>query len=384
VSRWIRTREELAALAEGLPGCRALALDSESDSLYHHFEKVCLVQLATDRGDAYLIDTLALKDLSALAGPFADPGTLKVMHGADYDVTTLKRDFGIHFAGLFDTMIAARFLGLPAVGLQALARSELGIELSKDSQKDDWSRRPLTPAQEDYALADVRHLIELQRLLAERLREKGRLEWVLEECTAVAGLEAARRRRDPEAFLALKGASRLPRRGLAVLRELHAWRERQAEATDRPPFRIIANEALLALAAQPPRNAAELARSRQLPPRLKPEAPGIFEGIARALAVPESELPRVPVRQPRPVQDSATRRRIDALREWRSQESARLELDVSLLLPQRLLERVAEAAPADAAALQAVAGLRDWRARRLGPGLLAALEQAAGQPARLS
>jgi ribonuclease D len=376
MKHWLRTPEDLARLAEGLAGCRALALDSESDSLYHHFEKVCLVQLATDRGDAYLIDTLALKDLSALAPVLVDPDVLKVMHGADYDVTTLKRDFGVGFAGLFDTMVAARFLGLPAVGLQALARSELGIELSKDSQKDDWSRRPLTPAQEDYALSDVRHLIELQRRLAERLREKGRLDWVLEECAAVAALDAARRKRDPDAYLAIKGASRLSRRGLAVLRELHAWRERRAEATDRPPFKIVSNDALLGLAAQPPRNTAELARARLLPPRLTAEAPSLLEAVTRALAAPDAELPAPPLRQ-RPILPPQVRRRIEALREWRAAEAARLELDVAVVLPQRLLDRVAEAAPADTAGLQAVAGLRHWRVRCFGAGMLAVLADAA-------
>ena len=197
---WIRTREELGRLAESLAGCAALALDTESDSLHHHVEKVCLVQLATDRGQARLVDPLALADLSALAPAMADPRMVKVLHGADYDVTTLKRDFGFRFAGLFDTMIAARFLGRPQIGLQALAQSELGVALSKDSQRDDWSRRPLTPTQEAYALADVAHLLRLRARLADELRQLGRLAWVEEESAVVAALEAARRGRDPEAY----------------------------------------------------------------------------------------------------------------------------------------------------------------------------------------
>lgn len=243
MTTWIRTPQELVGFLASLDGCRAIGLDSESDSLYHHFEKVCLLQMTGERGQAVLIDTLALKDLSPLAPLLADPRVTKVLHGADYDVTTLKRDFAFRFAGLFDTMIAARFLGLPAVGLQAVARSELGVELSKGFQKDDWSRRPLTPAQEDYALADVRHLIALQDRLAHQLREKGRLEWVLEECEVVAALDPARRRTDPNAYQSIKGARRLSRRGLAVLRGLHAWREAQAASTDRPAFKIVPNEA---------------------------------------------------------------------------------------------------------------------------------------------
>src|SRR5512136_1299303 len=103
---WVRKPESLARLLHSLEGCRAIALDTESDSLYHHFEKVCLVQLATDAGEAFLVDTIVLRDLSPLAPVLCDPGITKVLHGADYDVTTLKRDFGLRLAFLFDTMIA--------------------------------------------------------------------------------------------------------------------------------------------------------------------------------------------------------------------------------------------------------------------------------------
>jgi ribonuclease D len=375
VTTWIRTAQELVGFLASLDGCRAIGLDSESDSLYHHFEKVCLLQMAGERGQAVLIDTLALKDLSPLAPTLADPQVTKVLHGADYDVTTLKRDFGFRFAGLFDTMIASRFLGLPAVGLQAVARSELGVELSKGLQKDDWSRRPLTPAQEDYALADVRHLIALQDRLARQLREKGRLEWVLEECEVVAGLDPARRRTDPHAYQSIKGARRLSRRGLAVLREVHAWREAQAASTDRPAFKIVPNEALLAIAESPPRSRHELTRVRGASLRLRAQAAEVFDVVARALATPESELPSL-APTPRPVVAEAVRRRMLALRAWRAVEGARLELDASLVLPQRLLERVAEAAPRDEEGLAQVDGLRRWRVVHFGRALLAAVASA--------
>jgi ribonuclease D len=194
VTRWIRTAEALAELARSFEGCRTIGLDTESDSLYHHFEKVCLIQIATDRGEAVLVDSLAVKDLSPLGPALADPDITKVLHGADYDVTTLKRDFGFTFASLFDTMIAARFLGMPGIGLAAVAEAELGITLSKANQKDDWSRRPVTPQQEAYALADVQHLGALRERLEAKLAEKRRLEWVREECEVVAALEPQPRR----------------------------------------------------------------------------------------------------------------------------------------------------------------------------------------------
>ncbi len=374
MTRWIRTPEELEGLADSLEGSRALALDSESDSLYHHFEKVCLVQLATDRGEGWLIDPLAVRDLTALGPLMADPGVVKVLHGADYDVTTLKRDFGFAFAGLFDTMIAARYLGMPEIGLQAVAKAELGAVLSKDSQKDDWSRRPLTPRQEAYAAADVEHLLALRARLEANLREKGRLEWVREECDAVAGLEPARRRKDPDAWQRIKGARRLKPRALAALRELLAWREARAEATDVPAFKILGNEALLALAEKGPRNPGELAQVRGVLPRLRDHAGALLDAVARARALPEQDLPSFPPAPRPPVVPEAVRLRIEALKAWRVRTAQSLALDVSVVLPQRLIDRLAESAPRGFADLERIEGLRLWRARAFGQEILDTLD----------
>ncbi len=372
---WVRTPEALASLVRSLDGCGALALDSESDSLHHHFEKVCLVQLASDRGEAWLIDPLALRDLGALAPIVADPAVLKVFHGADYDVTTMKRDFGFSFATLFDTMIAARFLGLAEIGLQALARNELEIALSKASQKDDWSRRPLTPTQEEYALADVRYLLALQSRLEARLRDLGRREWVREECDAVAGLPAARRESDPQAYLRIKGAGRLKPRALAALRELAAWREGRAAAIDVPAFKVLGNEVLLVLAEKAPRTREDLAAVRGVLPRLEREADVILAGMRRARELPERDLPVFP-RVPRPVVPDPVRRRVEVLKAWRAEAATALRLDVAVVLPQRLIDRLAEAEPKDLEGLRAVEGLRRWRVEEFGPALLGALHPA--------
>ena len=367
---WVRTPAELQALLSSLAGSRAIALDTESDSLHHHREKVCLVQVAGEGGGAWLVDPLSGLDLRPLGPLLADRGVAKVFHGADYDITTLKRDFGFTFAGLFDTMIAARFLGLPEIGLMALARTELGITLTKESQKDDWSVRPLTPAQESYALSDVLHLLALRERLAERLRELGRLAWVEEECEAVAALPAARREPDPETWQKVKGARRLPARSLAVLREVHAWREALAEATDVPAFKIMSGETLLALAGTPPASVEDLLRLRGLTGRVRGQAASLRAAIARALALPEHELPRLAPAVRPPFVPDAVRRRIDALRRWRAAEAARLRLDVSVVLPQRLLERVAEANPTHPGNLQSIEGFRRWRVEAFGASML--------------
>jgi ribonuclease D len=371
-SPWIRTPEALTELAGSLERCRAIGLDTESDSLYHYFEKVCLVQVATDRGESVLVDTLALRDLSPLAPAMAEPGLLKVLHGADYDVTTLKRDFGFSFASIFDTMIAARLLGRSEIGLAAAARDELGVTLHKGNQKDDWSRRPLTGEQEIYALADVVHLVALHERLEAKLAAAGRLDWLREECEAVARLEPAVRRRDPEAYLAVKGARRLPPRALAALRELFAWREGRAEERDVPPFKILGNEPLLRLSELRPKDASGLGAVQGVFPRLQRQAGDLLAAIRRAEELPEGDLPRNP-RAQRPVVPEPVRRRVERLRAWRTRKAAELRLDVSVVLPQRLVERLAEAAPRHAAELAGVEGLRRWRAEAFGADLLDAL-----------
>jgi ribonuclease D len=381
VTRWIRTPGELGDFARSLARCRTIALDTESDSLYHHFEKVCLVQIATDGGDAVLVDSLAVRDLSPLGPALADPGLVKVLHGADYDVTTLKRDFGFAFAHLFDTMIAARFLGMPGIGLAAVAEAELGVTLSKTNQKDDWSRRPLSPQQEAYALADVQHLVALRERLEARLEELGRLAWVEEECEVVAALEPKGRDRNPEAYMGIKGARRLRPRQLAALRELHAWREGRAEQTDRPPFKILGNEPLRRLAERRPRTLAELRHVPGVLPRLRGQADEILAALHRAAEVPDSQLPVIP-RTPRPVVSSAQFSRAARLKDWRNERAAGLKLEGSVVLPQRLIDRLAEAGPRDAAALGQVEGLRRWRVEAFGHEMLAALaaaEQAEGK-----
>jgi ribonuclease D len=370
---WIRTPDELQALARTLAGTRQLALDSESDSLHHHFEKVCLLQLADDRGRAWLVDTLAVRDLAPLAPVLADPKITKVLHGADYDVSTLKRDFGFEFVNLFDTMIAARFLGRREFGLAALARTELGVELSKGAQKDDWSVRPLSPRQESYALADVQHLLELAGRLGQALLAAGRLEWVREECDAVAALEPARRKKDPDAFLKTKGAERFEPRQLAALRELHAWREGRAEALDVPAFKIADNELLLGLATRPPADADAARSALARFPRVRNEGAAVLAALARAAAVPEAELPR-PFRGPPrpPARPAAAQKRIEALKVWRHAEAERSGLEASLILPQRLVDKLVDAAPATVDDLRAIDGLRAWRVAAYGRALLGA------------
>jgi len=372
-AQWIRTSTDLDGLIPRLRATRVLAVDTESDSLHHFPEKVCLIQLAVEDGGAFLVDPLSLTDLRPLAPILADPAVVKVFHGAAYDLAAMKRDFGFAVAGLFDTMVAAQFLEMPGLGLSALLAALLGVPPGKSRQKDDWASRPLSPAQEWYAAEDVRHLIALRTCLMEELRARGRQEWVAEECRALEETPAAERLFHPDDCFQIKGVGSLDPQGLAVLRELFVARERWAEQRGRPPFRVMGNETLLRLAAERPRHREELSKipgcSSIVVNRY---GDGLLDAVSRGLAVPEADLPVI--RRPKkPRLDRSAERRIDLLLSWRAEAAPRLGLDPGLLLPRRLIEILAQVAPPDLAALAAVEGIRGWRSTHLGREVLAVL-----------
>ena len=370
-THWVRTAAELAGLVDALSSSRAIGIDTEGDSLHHYTERVCLIQLSALGGASWLVDPLALRDLAPLAPVFADPAILKIVHGGDNDVTSLRRDFGLTFRTLFDTSIAARLLGDTEVGLQALVRNELSIELSKGNQKDDWSRRPLTAKQETYALADVAHLMDLAAILTQRLAAAGRTEWAREEFAALANLPTPVKRRGPDEFRRIKGAARLSPRKQAVLRELHVWREARAAAADRPPFKIVGADVLLALADNPPTTIEGVEDALASYPRQAREADAVLDAIERGLGLPDSELP-APAGGERSKLSTAARKRVDALKTWRDKQAARAKIDSSIVMSLKLIERVAVTAPATLDELAAVAGIRQWRVAEWGKALLAA------------
>jgi ribonuclease D len=370
---WIRTPPELRALAASLEKARIVAVDTEADSLHHYPGKLCLVQIGSDLGPGHLVDPLAVTDLAPLAPLFADRGIVKVLHAADNDLAYLKRLYGFSVASLFDTSVAARCLGVTSLGLDGLLQAYLGLEPVKSRQKDDWSRRPLTPDQETYALNDVLHLIPLRTRLMADLAARGRQEWAEEECAALAALSVPDRREDPDAYLWLKGTKDLDRRGLGVLRELHRARERLALAFDRPPFMIVGHETLVLLAVRRPRTEEELLTIPGCTPKVvRRFGAACLEAIGRGETAPEDDLPERP-RVPRPSVPARVRRRTEVLRAWRTAAAKRFELDPGFLLPQRLIDRLAAEAPADPAALAAVDGMRRWRAELFGQEIVALL-----------
>lgn len=364
------------ALAEFIGQVRReprVAVDTEAASFHRYHDRIYLVQLSTQSRTA-LIDPLAIADLGPVGTVLADTKIEKVFHDADYDLRVLDRDYGFRARRMFDTRIAAQLAGEPAIGLAALLEKYLGVKLAKEHQKADWSQRPLPPPMMAYAAADTGHLLALRDALEQRLRALGRLEWALEE---FAGLEALRwtgvSGGDAEGYLRVKGAKGLPARSLAVFRELHRWRETVAEREDKAPFRIIGNDSLLAVSRALPTTASDLAGIKELPTSLaRRHGPALLDGVAKAKALKESELPRLE-RTPRPVKDPGFDERVERLKAARNRVATQLGLEAGVLCGRTTLEAVARARPKDNAGLAQIAELRRWQVEVLGPALLEAL-----------
>jgi ribonuclease D len=312
-------------------------------------------------------------DLGPFGALLADPTVEVVFHDADYDLRLLDREFGFRATRLFDTRVAAQLLNEPGVGLAALLEKYLGIRLDKRFQRADWSARPLSAGMLDYAAADNRNQLELRDLLRAQLVERGRLAWAEEEFALLEGVRWAASEEGEPAWLRMKGAKALRGRALAVLREVFEWRDAVARKADRASFRIMNNEPMLAIAANPPADLGALRRIAGVGPDLvERRGADLLAAIRRGLDVPESELPRVE-RPPRRQADPGFDARMERLKAGRNDQAARLDLAPGVLCPNGTLEAIARTMPADRDELRRVPGIRRWQAAEIGDALLAAL-----------
>lgn len=259
----------LEGLVRRLAAERVLAIDTESNSFHVYRERICLVQIST-QGEDYIVDPLAV-DVTPLGAVLCD-GRETVLHGADYDVRCMKREWGWRLPRLFDTMAAARRLGRPGLGLSALVEAQFGVRLSKANQRSDWGRRPLTREQIAYAALDTRYLLPLHALLAGELAQRGALEDARREFERIAAVEPRERVFDREGWRRLKGSRELDPAGREVLRALWLAREEVARASDRPPFKVMAEQAMMEVARRRPHGVEALGR-----------VPGVTPSVLRRL-----------------------------------------------------------------------------------------------------
>jgi ribonuclease D len=338
-SALIATDARLTELVKNIDVADRVALDTEADSLHSYREKLCLLQISvpaavTARGyNDFIVDPLAGLDLEPLRQAL-EPREI-VLHGADYDLRMLQRGLNFTAHTIFDTLIAARLLGIREFSLAALVKRYFGLELPKGSQKANWAKRPLPARMAEYAINDVHYLLALAEKLEAELDACERRDWLCQSCRRAIEQAAVARARKQDEFWRVRGSGLIHGRPAAVLRELWQWREREAEMADRPPFHILQNENLL--------NAAVSIASGSVPDykHFSPRRRQAFREAARlGLAVPESDWPVLSRRfGTRPTAEMV--RRTEELRQRRDKSAKELGMESSFIAPRGTLEAIA-------------------------------------------
>jgi ribonuclease D len=358
----IASATQLAELLPQIESVDRVAIDTEADSLHCYREKLCLVQISLPlpdvvvprlRDDAgwepsgpkagrdhrsqlpwdHIVDPLAAVDLSPLCAVLERKEI--VLHGADFDLRLLRRGLNLVAHRIFDTVIAARLLGIREFSLAALVKRHFGVELGKGSQKANWAQRPLSARMIEYAINDTHYLLPLAERLGSQLRECDRLDWLRQSCQRAIEQAALERVRNEDELWRIPGSASLRGREAAVLRVLWQWREKEAETADRPPFHILQNHELL--------GAALIFASGKLPDyrHFSSRRRQAFRMAAQdAMQLPESEWP-VSQRRfgTRPSPEAI--RRAEELRRRRDRAARELDLEQSFIAPRSTIEAIA-------------------------------------------
>ncbi len=367
---WVATPADLENLRMHLATVRVIAVDTESDSLYSYFEKVCLVQISTHIAD-YVVDPLALTDaMQTLAPVFADAHIEKVFHAAEYDILCMKRDYHFTFENIFDTMITARILGYKNIGLGSILQERFGVSLNKKMQRADWGARPLTLEQIEYAREDTHYLLALYDAQVEELEEAGRQEEAREEFARLMRIEPSPRKFDPDAYWNITGSRDLAPASLGVLRELFRFRDAQARKEDRPPFKILSDTALLHIAKACPASPRALAHLGGISDYVSRRyGTSILSAVTRGTASPQVTTPQ-PHSRNNTLLDNGARNRLGKLKEWRKGRAAKRGVETDVIVSNDVLYAVARKNPRTLEALIEASGLGPWKTQEYGGEML--------------
>lgn len=356
----ITKQADLGHLVEYLLAQPIVAVDTESNSLFAYREQVCLIQFSIP-GKDYLVDPLMLENISSLGEIFSHPNIEKVFHAAEYDLLTLRRDFGFVFSNLFDTMAAARILGKKRVGLGSLLEDEFGVQLEKKYQRADWGKRPLPHPMLQYASLDTHYLIRLRNLLAGGLEKRKRWPVAAEDFSRLTKVNGTPPEPHGVDVWRVSGVYDLKPQQVTILKHLAEYREERAKSLDRPLFKVIGDKTLIAIAEIAPKTLDELTD-------LPGMTPGQIRRHGKAMlqAVLDGQQDH-PTKRPRSVYlDDRIVNLIEALREWRKQKARKIGVESDIVLPRDVLEKIGHALPDSMDALAELMKDVPWRFQEYG------------------
>ncbi len=371
-------------MLDHLQGQPLIALDTESNSLFRYYPKVCLIQL-TAFADAqtpdpaqvvdYLVDPLALKDLHALGETLRDPQVEVIMHAADNDILILQRDFGFQFHTLFDTQLAARILGWKQVGLASMLQSHFGVVSDKRMQRTDWGRRPLTPQQIVYAQMDTHFLPVLRERMIEELKRVERWEEAQEAFTMLRLIDYNDRETTHRSFWQMRQTRDVPRTAHGLLEALWQWREEEAKRRDRPPFKIATDQTLAALTIAQPQQIQELAQvdglgEKQIQQYGKVLLATIVDGQNRP-------MPELPTSDRHEQLEKVVQHRYDALRQWRTGMAEKRGVAPEIIFSNSILLSLAQRMPQSEREMLEIPEIGPWKAKTYSGAVLKTLQNKA-------
>ncbi len=370
--KFISQARALKTVMEQLQDISLLAVDTESNSMFVYQEQVCLIQLSARhkaQGESeildFIIDPLAIPDVSVLGELFADPAIEKVFHAADYDITCMKRDFGFEFVNIFDTYFAAQTLGWTRVGLSSLLEEHFGVVLDKRFQQAEWHRRPLSSEELQYAQMDTHFLPALRDIQVAALQNFGYLEEAQEGFRELANLSAANRSFDPDGFWRLKGAHFLTGTPLAILRELYLWREQTAQKRDVPSNKVVSDSTLVEIATNVPLTTTALQRISGVTKQIvKREGKAILEAVAQG----KNETP--PRRNPQSRTAPDVIARYEVLHTWRKEKALSRGVESNVILSKNALWVLAMRRPTTDEELAVIQEIGPHRRAKYGNELL--------------
>ncbi|MFP4322034.1 MAG: ribonuclease D [Anaerolineales bacterium] len=366
---WIDTARSLRELTEDLHAQPYIGLDTESNSLFAYRERICLIQLSAG-GHDYIIDPLAIDDMTPLGELLANPAVEIIFHAAEYDLLSLERNFGFRVQTLFDTMQAGRVLGVAKVGLGDMLHTHFGVSVDKRYQRANWGQRPIPPEQLRYAQVDTHYLIPLRHILYNALAEQDALGEAEEIFAESLRFEPRPASFDPDGYWKISGARRLKARQAARLRELYLWREAIAEKRDVPVFKVLGNNVLLKLARANPTKLRHLSERGLLSSKeIARYGPGIIKAVQRGNEA------RPPKRPRQTKADHTLIHRHDRLKAWRKQRAAQRGVESDIIMPPDTLWEIAKSAPQSLHDLAAYTHLGPWRLQTYGQEILQILAE---------
>lgn len=378
----VEDADALDEMVRTLEKAPVIGIDTESDSSYSYQEKVCLIQLSNMDTD-WIVDPLKVDDMSALGPLLSNPDVVKVLHGADYDLVCLKRDFGFTFRNLYDTLIAAQLLSMERIGLADVIERYFGNELDKQYQRHNWALRPLRPEHLDYARGDTHWMCAVHELTSRKLRQIGRMRHMKEECELLEKREWAQREPKVNPWLDMKGINKLDDEAKRVLRHLSDYRDTQGKRMNRPVYKVIPNQVLLQLAVERPESMSDLDRlfrGKQAMKRRHGKAliDAVLDGLEDDRPIPKPQKKQAPKRKgPRSrLQGRAADKAFAALKEWRQRTlSANRALTPYMTASNGVLKAIASRRPYDLDELAEIPDVREWQVEDWGDDLLDVLDK---------